>query len=91
MLLVTCRRKAIAPFIFSDGFKVAVGDWLCIPQQAMMLDSHNYNNPQTFDGFRFVTEISRDNKQSYSEHKTSSRFTDASSTWLIWGSGKTVW
>lgn len=88
---ITCRRKAIAPFTFSDGFKVAVGDWVCIPQQAMMLDPQNHDDSGQFNGFRFVAKVpSSDNKETSNDNKASSQFTNASLTWLIWGSGKTV-
>ena len=36
MFQVTCRRKALKSFTFSNGLTVGAGNWVCIPLQAMM-------------------------------------------------------
>jgi hypothetical protein len=78
----------LSPFTFSDGFTVAVGDWICIPQQAMMHNPKLYRDPATFDAFRFIAKGS---DKPDTHNKNTSHFTDASLEWLMWGSGKTVW
>lgn len=89
MLTVTCRRKVLTPFTFSNGLTVAVGDWLCVPQKAMMRDVRYYREPAKFDGFRFVANAHKFESDAQNQH--SGRFTDPSPDWLIWGFGKTVW
>ena len=81
MDVVTCRRKALVPYTFSDGLSVAAGDWVCIPQQAIIFDARFYPHPTTFDGFRFLPK----------DGVEPSRFTEPSLKWPIWGLGKTVW
>ncbi|GIJ98280.1 hypothetical protein Aspvir_000396 [Aspergillus viridinutans] len=92
---VTVRRKALAPFVFSDGLEVAEGDWVCIPQRAMMRDRDRirYQNPQAFDGFRFA----RANKQLRAgdvpldvPESSPLTMTDVSVDWPIWGLGNTA-
>ncbi|KAI9643141.1 hypothetical protein NHQ30_008876 [Ciborinia camelliae] len=82
--LVSCRRKALSPFTFSDGLQVLVGDWVCIPQRAMGFDSGNYKCPETFDGFRFAND-------ELEKSSASNQFTETSPSWLMWGLGKTAW
>jgi len=74
---VTGRRKALVPFIFSDGRIISPGDWVGIPQRAMMLDPDNYTNPSEFDGFRSLKIPSE-----------KVRYTDASPKWHYWGCGR---
>lgn len=77
-LPVSGRRKALKPFTFSDGLHVPVGSWIQIPTGCIHRDAENYLDPLRFDGFRFVRD-------------DSSRFTDVSSKWLIWGTGRVIW
>lgn len=86
---VTCRRKALTSFKFSDGLSIAQGDWVCIPQQAMMHDPLHFRDPLKFDGFRFVQE--RGGEDIVAHSSKASLFTDTSLDWLVWGLGKTVW
>ncbi|GFF33517.1 ent-kaurene oxidase [Aspergillus udagawae] len=90
---ITVRRKALTPFVFSDGLEVAEGDWVCIPQRAMMRDRIRYQNPQAFDGFRFA----RANKQLRAgdvsldvPESSPLMMTDVSVDWPIWGLGNTA-
>ncbi|RLM01932.1 hypothetical protein CFD26_108363 [Aspergillus turcosus] len=90
---ITVRRKALTPFAFSDGLEVAEGDWVCIPQRAMMRDRIRYRNPQEFDGFRFA----RANKQLRAgdvsrevPERSPLTMTDVSVDWPIWGLGNTA-
>jgi hypothetical protein len=92
--LVTCRRKALISYTFHDGSFISKGDWVCVPQRAMMQDCTRYKDPQTFDGFRFVraNDQLRQRKQcSDVPDKKESNLTDASPDWLIWGFGSTAW
>ncbi|KAI4089097.1 MAG: hypothetical protein LQ339_008619 [Xanthoria mediterranea] len=52
--LMPGRRKAIEPFRFSDGLLVRTGDWVCLPQQAMMKDEQLHPRPACFDPTRFL-------------------------------------
>ncbi|KAH0492644.1 hypothetical protein TgHK011_007589 [Trichoderma gracile] len=51
---ITCRRKALVPYTFSDGSYLNKGDWACVPQRAMMQDNsrYMYTDAHRFDGFR---------------------------------------
>lgn len=80
---ISVRRMALKPFFLSDGFKVARGDWACVPMRAMNLDSKYYSDPMTFNGFRFAQTNQVDGVLS----SQPSKYTDASDTWLHWGSG----
>lgn len=51
---VSGRRKAIEPFRFSDGLLVKAGDWVCLPQQAMLRDERLYPQPACFNPTRFL-------------------------------------
>ncbi|KAJ4861649.1 cytochrome p450 domain-containing protein [Trichoderma breve] len=90
---ITCRRKALVPYIFQDGSSLNKGDWACIPQRAMMQDSTRYRDPQTFDGFRFAHDNAQLHHQkqpiNMSDRKES-KFTDATLDWPIWGLGNAV-
>lgn len=91
-LIVTCRRKVLTPFTFSNGLTVAVGDWLCVPQKAMMNDKRYYKEPDKFDAFRHVAKEHTDGStETGAQDQHSGRFTDSSPDWLMWGFGKTVW
>ncbi|KAI0859746.1 cytochrome P450 [Xylaria cubensis] len=83
---VTVRRKALKPYTFSDGISsLAAGDWVCVPQRAMMNDATHYNSPHVFDAFRFLPT-----NQRLRDRDTPSSLTTASIGWPIWGLGKTA-
>lgn len=93
-LIVTVRRKALTPFTFSDGVRVDQGDWVCIPQRAMMRDPARYSHAQQFDGFRFA----RANKLLALNEGCADvpegaplQLTDVDVDWPIWGLGNTAW
>ncbi|KAI4087316.1 MAG: hypothetical protein L6R37_008332 [Teloschistes peruensis] len=71
------RRKALAPFTFSDGLHVPTGAWVCVPTRSINRDAKIYRDPLMFDGFRFARE-------------NPSRFTDVTGNWLVWGSGNVI-
>ncbi|KAL8836815.1 MAG: hypothetical protein Q9170_002776 [Blastenia crenularia] len=81
---ISARRKAIAPFEFVDGLQVPVGDWVCLPQQAMMRDARFYPQPELFNPARFLHPLSRGSSDTKT---TRPRFTDVSSRWPVWGLG----
>ena len=83
ILLAGVRRQALTPFAFSDGLTVAAGDWVCVPHRSMMRDSQYFENPLEFNGFRFIGNVSKSMKPA--------RLTDASESWLVWGSGRILW
>ncbi|KAF4633490.1 hypothetical protein G7Y89_g4632 [Cudoniella acicularis] len=88
---ITCRRKALDTFTFSGGYTVKVGDWACVPQQAMMHDPQYYENPAAFDGFRFLPKDGeKSGAKDMAQNENPNMFTTSSPNWLIWGSGKTV-
>ncbi|MCJ1454187.1 hypothetical protein MMC28_004538 [Mycoblastus sanguinarius] len=77
---ISCRRKVLSPFEFSDGTRLSPGDWACVPQQAMWLDPKNFPNPHRFDPSRFAATNDR----------PSSQLTEVSETWVLWGYGRTA-
>ncbi|PYH94337.1 cytochrome P450 [Aspergillus ellipticus CBS 707.79] len=89
---VTARRKALTPFIFSHGTRVETGNWVCVPQRAMMRDPTRYHNPRQFDGLRFARANKqfgvRDGAVEVPEPRPL-RLTDVSVDWPIWGLGNT--
>ena len=92
--LVTGRKKALAHYIFKDGLELNEGDWVCVPQRAMMGDGTRYRDPRTFDGFRFAraNDLLRKGKIpcEVPDRKVSS-ITESNIHWPIWGFGKTAW
>ncbi|OTA05428.1 hypothetical protein A9Z42_0061040 [Trichoderma parareesei] len=91
---ITCRRKALIPYTFSDGSYLNRGDWACVPQRAMMQDSTRYTDANRFDGFRFARQnaLLRQQRQSADvPGQKESNLTDASPDWPIWGFGNAAW
>ncbi|KAL6719191.1 ADP-ribosylation factor protein 3 [Lecanora helva] len=76
---ISVRRKVLQPFSLTDGTSLQVGDVACVPLQAILQDPSNYPDSMRFDGFRFVDQTSDGNTE---------RFTDATSTYPLWGLGK---
>ncbi len=94
MATVTGRRKALAPFVFRDGSWLSEGDWVCVPQRAMMKDGSRYSDANTFDGFRFARAndaLRQGSKPHEVPDKAASNLTDATIDWPIWGFGNTAW
>ena len=87
--LVSIRRKAIAPFTFSNGLHVPQGNWVCVPQRALMRDPKHYAHPMAFNGFRFA----RNRHEGFSDNDKDkpSKFTDVDHSFPIWGAGKLAW
>lgn len=84
---ISLRRKAIHGYHFQDGTHVPRGDWVCVPQRAIMRDPSRYSQAETFDGFRFCH--SSDSLTSKPCDK--SRFTSLDPSFPFWGLGKQAW
>lgn len=77
-----------------DGAVVRKGDWVCIPQRAMMRDPSRYANPEDFDGRRFARanqEILGGQSTDLVPDTKTSTVTTTSTEWPIWGLGNTAW
>ncbi|KAH7325055.1 cytochrome P450 [Stachybotrys elegans] len=92
-LAMVRRRKALKSFVFSDGSSINKGDWVCVPQAAMMRDPQRYNWAHIFDGFRFARAneaLRRGHEQHDVPDSKESTLTDATLDWPIWGFGNTA-
>ncbi|TGJ78259.1 hypothetical protein E0Z10_g10499 [Xylaria hypoxylon] len=90
---ISCRRKALQDYTLQDGPRIEKGDWVCIPQRAMMQDPLRYSHPTTFDGFRFAranVSLQQGSHTTDVPDKAGSKLTEASIYWPIWGLGKTA-
>lgn len=90
---VTGRRKALGPYVFRDGSRLSEGDWVCVPQRAMMRDGSRYSHADTFDGFRFARAndaLRRGARPDEVPDRSPSSLTDATIEWPIWGFGNTA-
>ncbi|KAJ7146844.1 cytochrome P450 [Mycena epipterygia] len=56
MASVMMNRRCVAPegFTFSDGVHIPCGAFVVASARAAQYDPENYENPETFDGFRFA-------------------------------------
>lgn len=68
-------------FTFSNGIEIASGDVVCVPLQAMGWDCTYFNDPETFDGFRFLAKGG----------EKGTEFTELNPAYPYWGYGKTAW
>jgi cytochrome P450 len=82
---VTIQRKVLQPFTFSGGTHVPVGNIICVPQDALMRDPKYYENPQTFDGFRFVVP------EDLEPDKPQLKYTDITTGFPFWGTPNKAW
>ncbi|KAH8427014.1 cytochrome P450 [Aspergillus melleus] len=83
---LSTRRQAVQSFTFSDGTKLAAGDWACTPVGSMMRDPGNYPEPSQFSGFRFADPGLL--QGSHPLQSRPSKLTDANETWQMWGTGR---
>jgi cytochrome P450 len=51
--VASLHRKAIKDFTFSEGTRIPKGTVLSAPIVSIHQDEEYYENPTTFDGFRF--------------------------------------
>lgn len=87
---MTARRCALKDFAFSDGTRVAKGEWVGIPVGGILQDDLYYPESKTFNGFRFVDPSVLGESKSV-QPEGPSKFTDVSDTWHVWGIGKLTW
>ncbi|KAI1120462.1 cytochrome P450 [Nemania abortiva] len=90
---ISCRRKALQEMTLHDGAVVRKGDWVCIPQCAMMRDPSRYANPEKFNGCRFARanqEILGGRSTDLVPDTKTSTLTTTSTEWPIWGLGNTA-
>lgn len=86
---MSTRRQAFQPFTFSNGTKLAVGDWACTPVHSMMLDPTNYPDPSHFSGFRFADPGLL--QGAHPLQPQPSKLTDVDESWQMWGTGRMAW
>ncbi|KAJ7454170.1 cytochrome P450 [Mycena latifolia] len=69
---ISLKRKVVAKdgFTFSDGTKIPYGSFLGVPGLEIQYDPDNYENPATFDGFRFSRLRDECTDQNSSERHT---------------------
>jgi cytochrome P450 len=78
--VVAIRRKALSDYTFSAGAPfIPAGSTVCVSSYDVLHDQRTYPRPNEFDGRRFA--VSRE----------SSRFTDVSERFPIWGFGSLAW
>ncbi|KAB8302139.1 hypothetical protein EYC80_005587 [Monilinia laxa] len=53
---VAIPRKVMSPFTFDDGTHVPIGNYFCVPHAPIMNNPAFYPDPETSDGFRFVSK-----------------------------------
>ena len=72
-------------FTFSDGTTIPAGNLISVPLLPIHLDPEIYDNPKTFDGFRF--EKMRREGGEDTKHKFASLHFD----YLVFGNGRQAW
>lgn len=81
--ILSAPRAVMHDYTTSSGAHVPSGNWLAIPQIALMRDEAIWSGGSNFDGFRFVNPDSKsDSKDAVSE----SRWTHPSYEYPFWGS-----
>ncbi|MCJ1352273.1 MAG: hypothetical protein MMC33_002257 [Icmadophila ericetorum] len=86
---VTCSRTVLdTPFQFHDGLTLPIGSRFGFPIKALQSDPDNFDNPDTFDGFRFAKPSTSES----SIDQNNRRWGAASmgTTNLAWGYGNHV-
>lgn len=83
-------------FAFSDGTVVPAGASICAPQIAVHRDQESYEDPGTFDGFRFwrIREKMRDErpgKDGEDDEEWRNRLTGTGTGFLTFGGGRHAW
>ncbi|EGD98143.1 hypothetical protein TESG_05529 [Trichophyton tonsurans CBS 112818] len=77
--IVSAPRTVMVPYTMEDGCHIPAGNWIAIPQLALMRDDKIWPNGKEFQGFRFVDEQG---------DASESRFTHPSHEFPFWGSIK---
>ncbi|KAA8566350.1 hypothetical protein EYC84_008933 [Monilinia fructicola] len=78
------RRHALEEFKFSDGLRIPKGTEVSVPYRTMMRDDEYFYNALTFDGRRFLKNVTGPE----SVEKDSSMLSEPSDSWLVWGAGR---
>ena len=89
MITDVTRRETVVPFTFSGGFHVPAGNWISIPQRAIMRDEANYPNAAEFDAYRFL-KLADDLNNEKSQH-VAAKYTDVDVKYPFWGIGRRAW
>ncbi|KAF2498144.1 cytochrome P450 [Lophium mytilinum] len=76
-LLLSAPRTVMEPYTSSDGCHIPPGNWIAIPQVALMLDETIWPRASSFEGFRFVDR---------SIDASETRWTHPSYEYPFWGS-----
>ncbi|KAI1475139.1 cytochrome P450 [Daldinia eschscholtzii] len=85
------RRQALKSFTFSDGVKIAKGDWVCVPTKAILNDATYFPHADRFEGFRFAPlDKLPANMGTVSQPEGPSRYSDLSENYHAWGIGGIV-
>ncbi|KAF8702620.1 hypothetical protein AX14_014402 [Amanita brunnescens Koide BX004] len=79
------KRQVMKDFTFSDGTTIPAGNLISVPLLPIHLDPEIYDNPKTFDGFRF--EKMRREGGEDTKHKFASLHLD----YLVFGNGRQAW
>lgn len=87
---ISVRRKVLQPFTFKDGLHVPKGDVLCVPMNAILRDETIYPKSDEFMAWRFLQPIDP-TKADQDPLQTTSRFTDSTFAYPLWGLGGHVW
>lgn len=79
----------------SDGTKIGVGEWACVPSGVINTDPAHYPSPDEFSGFRFVDPVILHEVDGVSTPAAMqpgpSKLTDVSHSFLMWGTGRMAW
>jgi len=81
-------HKVESHFTFSNGAYIPRGNWVSIPQQAIMQDPEIYSSPQQFQGFRFVDWADNSSPELAA---SKSRFSHPGHMFPYWGTLKHAW
>ncbi|KAG4025961.1 hypothetical protein MFRU_047g00250 [Monilinia fructicola] len=79
---LSIQRKVMRPFTFTSGQTIPAGNIIAVPQDALMKSPKYYNDPEIFDGFRFVLPEDRGREE------PRMKYTDVSSGFPFWGASK---
>lgn len=83
--LDSLQRKVMVDFRFSDGLFLPAGTYLVVNQRAANTESAVYENPNTFDGYRFY-KLRQEEGESVKH-----QYVNTSMNYLPFGHGKHSW
>ncbi|MCJ1427685.1 hypothetical protein MMC29_005590 [Sticta canariensis] len=85
-------RQTLVPYTFSGpgGPHVPAGNWISVPSRAIMRDPANYPSPETFDPFRFATNVIATGETDMEVNAAHVKYTDSSYKFPLWGLGKRI-